>query len=343
LKVGLNILQHLKEAKEVCDMLQQSIAIIAGKFPFIMNIIPGGVSNFSFQQKHSLSVLRKLEQIKGFVESVWPKDVKAVIGDLPHMTTVVDSFQNLISFGSLNNKGGGNTPALYSSGVLLDGKLEPLSTEKIKTGIIYSEGATDLEQNETSTDSDNLEYLEQNFSNIIRPARYDGEPMITGALSRMLITHFGGSNPEISDRIGQMIDDLDLSIDAANSIASRLLAEVFEGRFYLKSAIKSLLGLNNSESLNLKRSFDFSEEGVGIGKVEGPSGSILHKININNEKIDSYDVFSEKNWNFSPMDALEKIGIVEKELNIMEKTDKLDALNANRLVHSYYLNGLNEI
>ena len=43
------------------------------------------------------------------------------------------------------------------------------------------------------------------------------------------------------------------------------------------------------------------------------------------------------------MDTTEKVGIVEKELNIMEKTEKLDPLNANRLVHSYYLNGLNEI
>ena len=45
-EVGSTILEHIPEAARALDFIQQSIALLAGKFPVAMNLIPGGITNF---------------------------------------------------------------------------------------------------------------------------------------------------------------------------------------------------------------------------------------------------------------------------------------------------------
>ncbi|MCP4753693.1 MAG: hypothetical protein GY866_22645 [Proteobacteria bacterium] len=332
-KIGGMIVGSIPEAANVLKRIQKAIALISGKYPVVMNLIPGGISNFSFSRVTIMKMIRQLERIKPFVESTWPQDVKMLIQDVPDTVNVLRKNVNLISFGlSLSGKLK-EQDSYYSDGVLLDGKLEPMNELKITQSIANTFYLPIQKTDEGRTPSYDLK--KPGARTWIKGARYDTETMLTGALSRMLVTHFGGSNMEISDRIGQMIDDLGLSTESPNCIASRLLAEVFEGRLYLKAILGSLLDLEYGAKLNRGISFDFSPNSTGLGKVEAPGGSLLHQVFIDDGRITQYSIVTPVNWNVSPIDDVGRTGIVESELNRLHEGTRLTAIRASRLLHSY--------
>ncbi len=337
-KIGTRILKNVGNAMDVLNTIQKALALLGGKYPVIMNQIPGGLTNFSISRSVTMDIVRKLEQIKTFVEVLWPNDIKAFIKDNPGTVTVLEKNSNLISFGSLVIEKDKGKSSYYSDGVLLDRKVEPVNELKI-TESLHNTFYKPVDKN-SGKNAVLYDLKKPKAETWIKGARYEDEPMITGALSRMLVTHFGGGNLEISDRVGQLTDDLGLSSGSPNCIASRLLAEVFEGRFYLKNVLKNLMELKNENDTISKSSYNFSREGVGVGKIESPAGSLMHQIYISKNRITQYRIVSPMNWNLSPSDETGKSGVVEKELNRLLDLDKLTTIQVCRLLHSYNINAL---
>lgn len=332
-KTSQRILKNISTAAKALNFLQKSITLIGGKHPVIMNLIPGGITNFYLKRSLIMKVIRNLEQIKHFVEVVWPQDIKNFIQDLPETVSVLVKSVNLISYGSLQLGKRKEQLSVYSDGVLLDGKLEPVNELKITESLDYTFYLPLAKDSRSSTLSYDIN--KQGARTWIKGARYDTDTMVTGALARMLVTHFGGGNLEVSDLIGQMIDDLGLSTESPNCIASRMLAEVFEARFYLKATLSHLLDLDDETKVNQQTAFDFSTSGSGTGKVEAPGGSLLHQVYINNNQITQYNIIAPLNWNFSARDEAGNMGIVENELNKLHELDNLTAAQASRILHSY--------
>lgn len=330
--VGQALLSKLPIAFNTLNILQKTLTIPTGKFPVIMNMIPGGVTNSSFDRVLIMEMVRNLESIKFFVEEVWPKATKLFIQNRPESVQIYEKRVNLLSFGSLPSGTIKDQYNHYSDGVLIDGKLEPINELKI-TESMDSTYFLPFDKI-TARESKRFDLKKEDARTWLTGARYDTETMLTGALSRMLVTHFGGGLG-ISDRMSQMLDDLGLTTESPNCIATRLLAEVVEGRLYLKSIFGILLDLDYKAPLNRKTPFDFSGNGTGVGKMEAPGGALLHQVYINNNKITQYRIVSPVNWNFSPGDASGKMGIVETELNKLLETGKLSAERARRLIYSY--------
>ena len=335
-EAGQKILGNISKAADTLGYLQVAMAELGGKFPVVMNLIPGGISNSAFNRSVFMSLIRHLEQVKHFVEVLWPEDIKRFVQNTPNAATVLVKNVNLLSFGSSGI--GGQMPdkyATYSDGVFLDGKLSPVNELKITETYDH----TFFQPIDKNSDSGELRF---NFQKTdartwIRGARYESSPVLTGPLSRMLVTHFAGGNMEISDRLGQMMDDLNLSVDSPNSVATRLLAAVFEGRFYLRGALNILLDLDEVAPIDKGVEFDFSKIGVGIGKIEAPSGALMHRIFIEENKLIQYRIITAANWNFSPGDEYGKMGIVEQELNKLNESERLSAETASRHLHSYHV------
>ena len=333
-QVGLQILDNLPVAADCLKYLQMIMAALGGKFPIVMNLVPGGISNANISRPLLMSLIRNLEKAKKFIEVQWPKDVKAFIQDLPDTVTVLVRNINLLSFGSAGIGGEIDEKyAGYSDGVLLDGKLGPVNELKItesNDNTYYLPIDKNSESGEIA-----FNFQKTDARTWIRGARYDGASVYTGSLSRMLVTHFAGGNMEISDRLGQMMDDLGLSAESPNCMATRLLAAVFEGRFYLRGALNILLDFNQNMKYKPGPSLEFAEYGVGMGKIEAPSGALLHRIFIEDNKIVQYRIITPMNWNFSPSDRFGKSGIVEQELNRLNEAENLSAVTASRVLHSY--------
>ena len=335
-EAGQKILGNISKAADTLGHLQVAMAELGGKYPVVMNLIPGGISNSAFNRSVFMSLIRHLEQVKHFVEVLWPEDIKTFVQNIPNAASVLVKNINLLSFGS-SGIGGEmlDKYATYSDGVYVDGKLSPVNELKITESYDH----TFFQPIDKNSDSGELRF---NFQKTdartwIRGARYESSPVLTGPLSRMLVTHFAGGNREISDRLGQMMDDLNLSVDSPNCMATRLLADVFEGRFYLKGALNILLDLDEVTPINNGVEFDFSEDGVGIGKIEAPSGALMHRVFIEENKIIQYRIITAANWNFSPGDEYGKMGIVEQELNKLNESERLSAATASRHLHSYHV------
>ncbi|MFH2131002.1 MAG: nickel-dependent hydrogenase large subunit [bacterium] len=333
LKAGQQILGHIQQAARALDELQKCIALIGGKYPVVMNLIPGGVTNFSIDRSLLMKILRSLEQVKAFIQETWPEDVKSFIRDLPETVAVPVKRVNLISFGSLPSGKGDGAEVFYSNGFVIDGKLEPINELLITESLLHT-FYLPVGKGE-DPERGGFDINKAGGRTWMKGARYDGEPMMTGALSRMMITLIGGSHMEISDRAGKMIEDLGLSVESPNCSASRLLAEVLEARFYIRSILNLLLNFDITQPLNQKTAFDFSKPGSGSGRVESPGGAMLHQVFINDNRITQYRIVSSANWNFSTIDRNGKTGVVERELNSVLEKEALSIAKVNRIVHSY--------
>ena len=329
---GKKILDHLPAAAETLKRIQLILTDLTGKFPGLMNIIPGGVTNFSINRKLVMSILRSLERLKKFVEVTWPEDVILFVGETPETAVVLDDSANLISFGSLPADDSDDHPPHYSPGIFLDGKLEPVNELKITESLVSTYY---LRVGKEYDPSKNLDLNKADAYTWIKGARYETESLTAGALPRMLITYFGGGDMQVSDIIVKLLDNLGLSPESPNCIASRLLAEVFESRLYLKSLLKDLIRLDGESALNRQMEFDFSAPGSGTGKAEAPGGSLLHQVFIKDNRIKRYRIVSATNWNFSTRDEFGKTGIVESELNKLLKNYTLSSMQASRILHSY--------
>ncbi len=333
-EIGIQIMQHAIKAARIIDLLQKNLTMFGGKYPVIMNQIPGGVSNFAIGRSLKMAAIRNLEQCKEFIEVIWPQDVKDLIGHTPGSVTVLGKQLNLLSFGSLAiDKNKGKT-SNYSEGALLHGKLEPVNELKITETVdnTFYLPVDKIGQIKKST----YDFNKPDAKTWVKGARYQGETMLTGPLSRMMVTHLAGGNLEISDMVGQIIDDLELTFDRPNCIASRLLAEVMESRIFLKNTLINLLDFDDTIGTNQKTSFSFSAKGVGVGKIESPGGSLMHQIFIKNGRIEHYRIVSSMNWNFAPADKNGDSGEVEHVLNAQLKAKGLKPLTASRILHSYY-------
>ena len=88
--------------------------------------------------------------------------------------------------------------------------------------------------------------------------------------------------------------------------------------------------------LNQQMTFDFSKEGVGVGKIESPGGSLFHQVYIKDNYIQNYRIITPGNWNLCPPDKFGKQGVVEVELNQRLKKESPSASDAERIIQSYY-------
>lgn len=329
--VAKKILKSLSHAANALQEIQKIITLLSGRYPIVMNMTPGGLTNPNISSKVLMEVMRRLENFKKFVDVVWPNDVKRFIQDTPTTLSIFDDTSNFISFGSPEIDKGQDY-SFYSSGVSLDGKLEPINELKITESFVST---FHVPPSDTKSLAENYNLEKTGAKTWIKGARYETETMLSGALSRMMVTYLGGGNVEISDTIGQMLEDLGLNTDYPNCIASRVLSEAFEGRIYIKSIAELLLSMNTIDPTNLKTRLSFSGSGSGVGKIEGPGGAMFHQVYIADGRIAKYRIISPVNWNFSPRDEFGRTGVVETELNKLLKNYTLTSLQAARIIHSH--------
>jgi len=80
---------------------------------------------------------------------------------------------------------------------------------------------------------------------------------------------------------------------------------------------------------------DIPVSASGIGLTEAPRGALGHWINIQNSKIDRYQVITPTNWNASPMDDFGQLGPIEQALIGTPVADETQPIEILRVVHSF--------
>lgn len=176
----------------------------------------------------------------------------------------------------------------------------------------------------------------------VKAARYDGKPMETGPLARMLI---GAANGQSEIRLGleRLLRETGLGQDVLTSVLGRMLSRALEAQVLVRQAdgwlweLKSNLATGDVAVADLSfwdpASWPSEAEGRSIG--EGPRGAVAHWVRIRDGVIDRYQVVDGSTWNMSPRDAMGGRGPIEAALVGIPVADPTRPLEIQRVVHSF--------
>ena len=107
-----------------------------------------------------------------------------------------------------------------------------------------------------------------------------------------------------------------------DSIYTRITARLYEGLLILKYLLKKLNEIDICEASYIKPKI---YDSIGIGVIEAPRGSLIHQIEIQNEKIKNYNIIVPTQFNLSSSLDKTNLSPAQKAL-IGEKIEYTDTI-----------------
>ena len=107
-----------------------------------------------------------------------------------------------------------------------------------------------------------------------------------------------------------------------DSIYTRITARLYEGLLILKYLLKKLNEIDVCETSYIKPKI---YDSIGIGVIEAPRGSLIHQIEIQNEKIKNYNIIVPTQFNLSSSLDKTNLSPAQKAL-IGEKIEYTDTI-----------------
>jgi Ni,Fe-hydrogenase I large subunit len=176
----------------------------------------------------------------------------------------------------------------------------------------------------------------------VKAPRYDGVPMETGPLARVLIGAAEGRDA-ITSRLGRLLSDTGLGVEAMPSVLGRMLARAVEASAVVTRAdawvweLRTNLATGDVAVVDLSRwdPASWPEAADGWSAGEGPRGAVAHWVTIGNRLVREYQVVDAGTWNLSPRDERGHPGPLETALAGTPVVDPARPLEVLRVVHSF--------
>lgn len=319
---------HWEESFQTLRTLNRCTAVFLGRSP-------GGVGNSagSILKRVRLMELDRLREqiieVKRFIDRVYLEDMLIVASGplkILHQQKIGYGVGNFLTFGMYDLRMTGKTKfpkRVFPAGALFASNLKevhPIDLKKIKEELKYAWFQSDSEFPETDFNKS------QGYS-YIKAARYQGSPMETGPLSRLMVKN----DKEFAALLK--------IVGSWPSFLTRTLARGFEAKKNIESILNWLDDLSDIEKTDL----EFPPEeasGTGIGLIDGPDGAILSRISVQQGRVSSWNVIDGSTWNGSPRDNSMLKGPAEQALIGAPAEGPQDLLNCYRVIHSFNICGL---
>lgn len=250
------------------------IAIFAGQWPHSSYAIPGGVvcdpTPLELMQADALlcSVIEFFEEsmVKDSLDNILDmkrcEQLLRLNGDLPDMLRLLEK-ENLSTVGKSHGR------------FIVFGNHSLFSKAKMETNIYQSLHIDKIEEEKP------VHYGKKTFA---KNVKFNGKFYETGPLARALTKKV----PLIRDMFHRNKD----------TIAIRITARVYEIAILLQECRRLISTINIDEPSHIDPESSWqSISGEGIGIVEAPRGSLIHKISIENGKIKSSQIITPTRWN----------------------------------------------
>jgi ferredoxin hydrogenase large subunit/hydrogenase large subunit len=320
-------------AVKALHVLQRMAALLGGKFPIAMSIVPGGCSA-TLNEALLIRLRDLLTEVRSLVEDDAPADGLLVVNAYPRIKTQGRGVRGFLSVGTTGEERG-PVQAMVPTGVYMNERLDALSgpvTESIRFAF-YQVAPGKLSQGGVLQPAPEKE----GAYSWIKAPRYRNQPLETGAVARLVITQLTGARGHLGDTVEEIESAAGTPLTAGSTVAGRLLARLAEARLLWRRC-EHLLGQivpgqPTVAELHLDR-----VTGQGLGMVEAPAGAVRHRVAIGHGKIESYDIISPSTWNASPQDERGEPGSLELALNgaRLNLNEREDRLAASRIVHSFF-------
>ena len=299
-----------------------------------------------------------ISDARTFVEQVFVPDVRLLAGAYPEWAALGVGTGGYLAWGDYPSRDG-KSPALFlprgrvSGGNFNQGlEADPANVAETVTNAWYAYAGGDEAlrrppEGETVPAWPGLPLPLETLEGAgkytwVKAARYDGKPIETGPLARVIV---GVANGQSEIRLGldRLLLDSGLGMEAMPSVIGRMLSRALEAQVLIRRAdswlweLKSNLATGDVAVADISfwdpASWPSEAEGRSIG--EGPRGAVGHWVRIRDGVIDRYQVVDGSTWNMSPRDAMGGRGPIEAALVGTPVADPTRPLEIQRVVHSF--------
>lgn len=337
---------HQARCLETLGTLQRMIARLAGKYPMVMSIVPGGCS-VAPTDALLVELREELRQAAAVADGVAFEDGLLVVASVPRLKALGRAGTGLMCVGS-QGQGLPESQTLAPPGIYAGERFEPL-TSAIAESVAHS-----LYQIPSDGRREGPLLVaapaKPNAYSWIKAPRHQGRPMQVGALARLAILHHSVGTGDTAD----LLDDLakavgpgstPVQLAAADSVAGRMLARLTETRILTRRCGLLLEQLAPGQPTVADSNALRGATGEGTGEAEAPAGCLRHRVSLRRGKIAGWDLIGPSTWNGSPLDESGQRGPIEAALSAagLNLRQKEDRLTASRIVHSFAFSTIDAI
>ena len=299
-----------------------------------------------------------LAATRSFIDQVYLPDVRLMAKAYPDWAAIGVGLGAYLSAGEFPVDAGEGAARFLPEGRLQVGKLlspQPVDGRAIGETIVHAwyastSGDTAIEGPAASAATPawpNLALPLTTLENAakyswIKAPRYEGLPMETGALARVLVAAANGRQ-EIATSLAGLLTDVGLTMEHMPGVLGRMLARAVEADVVCRQASTWLADLRTNLAAGDLAVADVTwwdpsswrSETDGFSLGEGPRGTVGHWVGIRDGLITSYQVVDGSTWNASPRDDSGGLGPIESALAGVTLADPARPIEALRVIHSF--------
>ncbi len=319
---------HYVEALAIRRKAHQMAAIFGGKLPCAPSFVPGGCTEVPTQEKIDEFRTLLAEQ-QSFIDNTLLPDVLAVAGLFSEYFSIGQGCGNLLAYGVFDLTDG---TKLLARGRYTEGVLASVEPGQIIEYVAHSKytansGNRNPADGVTEPDADKPDAYSW-----LKSPRYNDQVHEVGPLARMVSNYLQG-DATAQELIDGVRSQFNAGLDALFSVLGRHAARALEAKLVADAMDGWLDELVVDEPVYAESDIPVSASGIGL--TEAPRGALGHWINIQNSKIDRYQVITPTNWNASPMDYFGQLGPIEQALIGTPVADETQPIEILRVVHSF--------
>lgn len=340
-EADLILTAHYLEALQMQSKASEIAALLGGKMPHVMTVVPGGTAFVPTDEK--------LDDLKGLVDELYDWVARTMI---PDTLALARFYPEAASFGKGVGRYGAwgvfERPSMrmndrYLPAGVLDEHFELSDVDESKiteyVGRSWYEGDADLPPFEQGVKPAFTEYDVDGRYTWNKCPRYDGKPLETGGFARLLVAYKRGV-PFVVEHVDAMLAAFGArkgDLSALQSTLGRTGARQIE-TLYIAGLMKDWV----DELCEAVKGADGAyfvvpenDSGSGTGFWEAPRGALYHSEKIEDGKIDDYQIIIPSTWNLAPHDPDGNYGPLEQALIGVPVSDIEKPINALRTVHSF--------
>ncbi|MFO7760998.1 MAG: nickel-dependent hydrogenase large subunit [Thermodesulfobacteriota bacterium] len=330
-EVNIGALKNYLEAMEIQKKANQASAIFGGKFPHATAIFPGGCS-----QKATIDLIVSykslISEVLDFCNKKYIPDIMAVAEAFPEYWNIGVSQGGILSYGLLPLGPEADAPRLLGSGIMFDGRVEPVDFEKITEDVKYSKYSSASGQRVRNGRLQPDPHKPSGYSWIKAP-RYRKRMVEVGPAARIMIDYFSNHNSRVKELVGFFAAKAGIEAVQLKSVLGRHLCRAISAVVIGESLLEQCEKIDHGGPT--MADYEIPQSGEGFGTTEASRGALLHYIRIRKQKIDKYECVVPTTWNCSPRDDQGKPGALESALIGTRIEVPEEQIESVRIVHSF--------
>ncbi len=340
---------HYLEALKMQARASEIAALIGGKMPHVMTVVPGGTAFYPTEAKLD-DLLAMAKEINQWVKNTMIQDTIVIAQNYPEAYDFGKGCGRYIAWGVFegpewpyNDNYIEQMINRYLPMGVLDENLkvsdvdESLITEYM--GHSWYKGEDTYTSPYFVTDPDFTEYnVEDRYTWVKCPA-YDGKPMEAGGLSRVLAAYVRGNEfikthvDDLLVALGAQPGQVDVLLNTLGRTAARQVETLYISELMVMWTQELMEALAGGDSEYFREPAHTTGEGTGFW--EAPRGALYHSEKITNNNVDGYQIIIPSTWHLAPKNAEGVHGPMEQALIGVPVGDLDMPINALRTVHSF--------